>query len=388
MGQERYYRRSGPSRKGRRLIFIAGSLLLVLAIAYTVSAACNRQSFHNREEWAQQLRLQGPEEQTTYLIYGVDYWGAIPYVERLVLIYRDVNRVKAIYIPGNTLVGQKALGQLYRRGDSAWFVQAVQDYLHLPVNHYLQVYYQGLVDLEKLWGGVEVADLPGSLPELIPEDRQVLGGFELYRYFLTSGHQETALHQLDRQRQILLTLWKKINHRKTWGRKRLFRDLSPYLETDLSWKELQALEEQFTEQSFSEVEMIHLPGAEEVHENRLYWLADQQDINRLIYLLQGEGPAVEEIRVEILNGSGIAGQASGLAEILMEEGLQVVKTGNADHFSYQGTEVISLGETIEAARVVSTYIPGAIIIHQPDLEAEADVRVIIGQDYSSGGTSD
>ena len=365
MGQERYYRKPGPSRIWRRLIFIAGCMLLILAIAYTASMACNLQSFHNREEWAQQLRRQGPEGQTTYLIYGVDYWGASPYVERMVLIYQDADRLKAIYVPGNTLVGQEALGQLYRQGNSSGFIKFVQDYLHLPVNHYLQVCYQGLADLEGLWGEVAVSDLPGALPELVPENKEVLGGFELYRYFLTTGYQETALQQLERQRQVLLALWKRLSHRRALGRPRLFKALSPYLETDLSWKELQALEVQFTEQSFSEVETFHLPGAEEVRQNRLYWVADAQDINRLGYLLRGEGPAVEEIRVEILNGSGVAGQASGLAEALKREGLQVVKTGNADHFSYQCTEIISLGETIEAARVVSTYIPGAIITISP-----------------------
>ncbi len=383
MGQERYYRRSRPPRKWRRLAFLLGCLLLILAIAYTASMACNLQSFHNQEDWAQQLRQQGPEDQTVYLIYGVDYWGASPYVERLVLVYQDVDHLKVVYVPGNTLVNQEALGQVYQRGDSSGFIQFIQEYLHLPVHHYLQVYYQGLVELEDLWGEIAVSDLPGALPELVPEGKQSLGGFELYRYFLTSGYQETALQQLERQRQVLLALWKKLNRRHVWGRPRLFKALSPYLETDLSWRELQALQEQFKEYSFSEVEMIHLPGAEEVRHNRLYWIAG--DINRLGYLLRGEGPVAAETRVEILNGSGVAGQAASLAEALTQEGLQVVKTGNAAHFSYQTTEVISLGETIEPARVVSAYIPGAIIIHQPDPEAEADVRVIIGQDYLQAG---
>ncbi len=347
--------------------------------------ACSLQSFHNQENWAQQLRQQGPEGQTVYLIYGVDYWGASPYVERLVLIHQDADHLRVVYIPGNTLVNQEALGQVYRQGGSFDFIQFVQDYLHLPVHHYLQVYYQGLVELEDLWGEIAVSDLPGALPELIPEDKHSLGGFELYRYFLTSGYQETALQHLERQRQVLLALWKKLNRRHVWSRSRLFKTLSPYLETDLSWKEFQVLEKQFENYTFSEVETIHLPGVEEIHQNRLYWIADSQDINRLGYLLRGEWSAAEEIRVEILNGSGAAGQATSLAEVLTQEGLQVVKTGNAAHFSYQTTEIISLGETIEPARAVLAYIPDAVIIHQPDPEAEADVRVIIGQDYLPAG---
>ncbi len=388
MVRERYYRKSKPFGKWRRLAFLLGCLLLILLIAYTARTAFNLQSFQNRENWAQQLRQQEPQDQTVYLIYGVDYWGANPYVERMVLVHRNDERLKAIYVPGNTLVDQEALGQVYRQGDSVGFIQFIQDYLHLPVHHYLQVNYQALAELEELWGEVAVSDLPGALPELIPEGKQSLGGFELYRYFLTSGYQETALQQLERQREVLLSIWKKINRRHAWSRPRLFKALSPYLETDLSWQELQALQKEFEEYSFSGVEVIHLPGTAEVRQNRLYWVTDSQDINQLGYLLHGERPVAGEIKVEIFNGSGIAGQAADLAEVLTREGLLVVKTGNAANFSYQTTEIISLGETIEPAREVSTLIRGAIIIHQPDPEAEADVRIIIGQDYVQAGTEE
>ncbi|HHX87228.1 MAG TPA: LCP family protein, partial [Firmicutes bacterium] len=269
---------------------------------------------------------------------------------------------------------------------SSEFVKFVQEFLALPVHHYLQVYYQGLVELEDLWGEVAVSDLPGKLPELIPEGKKSLGGFELYRYFLTSGYQETALEHLERQRQVLLAIWSKVGDRHAWGRPRLFKALSPYLETDLSWRELQALQEQFKDYSFSDVQVIHLPGAEEVIHNRLYWGVSYQDINQLGCLLRGEGPAVTEVRVEILNGSGVAGQAASLAEMLTREGLQVVRTGNADHFSYLTTEVIALGEVVEPARIVSSYIEGSVIMHQPDPQAEVDVRVVIGQDYLQAGT--
>ena len=143
----------------------------------------NLQSFHNREDWARELRHQGSGEQTVYLVYGVDYWGACPYVDRAVLLYRDRDNLKAVYVPGNVRIGEEALGQLYQRGESGGFVHHLQEYLGIPVNHYLQISYQGLAELEELWGEVPVAHLPGALPELVPAGEQGLTGFRLYHYF-------------------------------------------------------------------------------------------------------------------------------------------------------------------------------------------------------------
>lgn len=68
-----------PARKRRRLLlFMLVFLLLVLAAVYAINVISTFNSFHNEEEWAQELRLQGSGNEIIYLMYGLDYWGARP----------------------------------------------------------------------------------------------------------------------------------------------------------------------------------------------------------------------------------------------------------------------------------------------------------------------
>ena len=90
----------------------------------------------------------------------------------------------------------------------------------------------------------------------------------------------------------------------------------------------------------------------------------------------------EEVSVEILNGSGISGVAASLAEALAAEGFNVVRTGNADHFDYARTEVIASGDALTKARAVLLSVPGAVVRHSPDPEADVDVTVIVGKDFA------
>ena len=138
-------------RRGLLLILIA-LMLLVLAVVSSVNIISTFNSFHNDAEWAQSLRLQGSGNEVIYLLYGVDYWGASPYVERLLLLHHDTQSeaVTLIYIPGNTMVEEEGLdpeplGQLYRRLPASEFIDLVGRICGLPVHHYVELNYEGIV---------------------------------------------------------------------------------------------------------------------------------------------------------------------------------------------------------------------------------------------------
>ena len=126
-----------------------------------------------------------------------------------------------------------------------------------------------------------------------------------------------------------------------------------------------------------------LPGKEEVIDGCLYWVPDQESLEDIVRLINEGYPVIpSEVKVEVLNGSGIDGLASEVAALLEQEGFQVVRKGNADHFDYKESQVIALGEIVDKARAVALYIPGSSMLHRYDPEAEVDVNVIIGSNYS------
>lgn len=88
------------------------------------------------------------------------------------------------------------------------------------------------------------------------------------------------------------------------------------------------------------------------------------------------------LRVELLNGTGVAGIADSARAALAKLGIDVVSVGNAERFDYsesilvareRGTDVRLLGEIIGVRHVVD----------QLDKSAAADASLILGADYRS-----
>ncbi len=381
------------NRKRKMLFFLIALMLLILAVVFSVNLITIFHSIHNDTDWAQALRLQRGGDERVYLLYGIDYWGANPYVERLLLIHHDTlnQSISLLYIPGNTLIeteerGPEPLGQAYRYLDHPVFIELVQELTGIPVHHYVAFNYQGIAGLGDYLGGVESSAFPGgegSGSSLLPRESGRLSGFELYRYFITADYREPPWEQLNRQQQVLAQLWSKMENNKIWHWPKMIKILSPFLETDLSWRELTALRDQFGEYEYAGMKALILPGKEEVIDGCLYWVPDQKSLEDIVRLVN-EGYLVipSEVTVEVLNGSGIDGLASKVAALLQEEGFQVVRKGNADHFDYTESQVIALGEIVDKARAVALYIPGSSMLHQYNPEAEVDVAVIIGNSYT------
>ena len=86
------------------------------------------------------------------------------------------------------------------------------------------------------------------------------------------------------------------------------------------------------------------------------------------------------LRIELLNGTGVAGIAESARGALAKMGVDVVAVGNAERFDYsesilvareRGTDVRLLGELIRCPHVVD----------QLDKAAAADASLILGADY-------
>jgi LytR cell envelope-related transcriptional attenuator len=90
--------------------------------------------------------------------------------------------------------------------------------------------------------------------------------------------------------------------------------------------------------------------------------------------------STRRLRVELLNGTGVAGIAESARGALVKLGIDVVAVGNAERFDYsesilvareRGTDVRLLGEVIGCRHVVD----------QLDKSAAADASLILGADY-------
>ena len=90
--------------------------------------------------------------------------------------------------------------------------------------------------------------------------------------------------------------------------------------------------------------------------------------------------AVGEIRVQVLNGCGVAGAGAAMASVLRRAGgIDVVEIGNADDFDFESSVVIDRrGERTSALRVARALGDAPVVLQRSD--GCCEVTVIVGYD--------
>ena len=87
------------------------------------------------------------------------------------------------------------------------------------------------------------------------------------------------------------------------------------------------------------------------------------------------------MRLEVWNGSGIAGAGQRVAEALRDGGFRVVDVRNADRSDYGKTLVVDRKGNPRAVREVVEYFHGGYPLLMRSATAAADVRVVVGRDH-------
>ncbi len=86
---------------------------------------------------------------------------------------------------------------------------------------------------------------------------------------------------------------------------------------------------------------------------------------------------------EVLNGSGVTGQAKKIADQIKALGYEVVKTGNADKSNYTDSQILAKEELLEKIDLVIADLKDIIKIASVAgelTEGTASARIIIGKD--------
>lgn len=92
----------------------------------------------------------------------------------------------------------------------------------------------------------------------------------------------------------------------------------------------------------------------------------------------------EDLKIQVLNGSGTAGKASELKEILNKKGYQEIITGNADNYDYEITEIQTKKSISQATAMIKEDLKDYLTKFTEtalDEEDAADVVIIFGSDF-------
>ena len=91
-------------------------------------------------------------------------------------------------------------------------------------------------------------------------------------------------------------------------------------------------------------------------------------------------------RVELLNGNGRVGTTRSVANVLIDQGYHVVRTDNAESFTFETTVVVAQGRenADPARRAVSLLGVGDLQLELRAPSGVVDLSIIVGQDIPSG----
>lgn len=92
----------------------------------------------------------------------------------------------------------------------------------------------------------------------------------------------------------------------------------------------------------------------------------------------------EELKITVLNGSGIKGKAGEVRDILKEKGYGEIITGNADNFDYQKSEIKVKKEKLQAQEMLERDLKDYLSSFKKSILDEkelADIVIILGADF-------
>ncbi len=92
----------------------------------------------------------------------------------------------------------------------------------------------------------------------------------------------------------------------------------------------------------------------------------------------------EELKIEILNGSGIPGKASELRKILKEKNYKEIITGNADNFNYKKTKIKVKKDKIDATQMLKNDLKDYFSSFDEEIldkKETADIVITLGTDF-------
>jgi LCP family protein required for cell wall assembly len=301
----------------------------------------------------------------------------------------------------------------YSRGGAACTIRTVEALTQIRIDHHVVVDFNGFKHMVDALGGVEIClpkrvDDPKSNLHLDAGRQEVNGRVALAyvrtRYRLGDG---SDLSRIDRQQAFLSSMVRKVSSTGLLLRPdRLVRFLDAAtrsITTDpglASLNDLRKLAQSVKSLDTGAVTFVTVPNKPNPQDrNTVVWKPSADALWSALRYDQplpgrrspGATPsteptsvplrtAPENVRVRVLNGSGVTGAAARMAQELEATGFRVTEVATADRADYATTEVHHSPAYDESGRTLGAALPGASVVADPELSGSATLTVVVGAD--------
>jgi LCP family protein required for cell wall assembly len=332
----------------------------------------------------------------------------------VVAIDTQTKEIRAISIPRDTQVeipghGVRKVNAAHVYGGPKLTRQVIQDLLGVNIDYYIKTNTKGLRGLVDLVGGVYIkvdkdmryTDRRGGLYINLKAspNKQLLNGrqaegFVRFRHdaFGDSGYRivdgkKVNAGRIVRQQMFMRALANRILSLPTRRERAKVMQTAyerKYVVSDLNMVDWDGLADFFKDIKPEDIVMDVLPGSPGNEHGVSYWIPDHEAIRDLVAInLRFEGTPGQQVmaKVEVLNGSGIAGAATRVADKLKSAGFNVTRTSNADKFDYTRCCILAKQCKSEPVQRLAKLLR-CNDIREDTLHDGIDATVIVGRDYN------
>jgi LCP family protein required for cell wall assembly len=409
--------RRKKAAKRLALGFFGTLLVVVLAgAAYAYSMLQSAQNTMNKnsqkdEELAGVLDEHVPDEPFNVLLLGQDNRPGESAARADTIIVARIDpendKVWMLSIPRDTRVeipghGTQKINAATFYGGPSLMVETVQNFLDVPINHYMDIDFDGFIKVVDSLGGVwidvdtEIDDPKASshgsfTASHIDKGYQLLDGDHALTFVRSRDFPDADFTRMRHQQQFFKALAEQAtkfgNVMKIPG---MVKDVSQFMSTDMKLTQIVDVAMALRDMGGANVQTATIMGE---WKSPYVWPDEERKAFLVDAMLNGRsfdetatpevGVSPANITVTIRNGAGIEGCATGTSDILKGKGYPVGEVGNANQFVYDETLVVYKTDRAAAVQVASDLPKGRVVESRGMYAFTTDVLVVVGKDYAT-----
>lgn len=318
----------------------------------------------------------------------------------LLAVEPDIDRGTVLLVPSNVVAdvpgeGLFQLGETFREGEAPLLELTLANLLGVTIDGSAAISEQGWSSLFTRMEGLTL-DVPGQLVAVDDDGTrrvrfqpgmQPLDGPRVAEYLTFREAGESELNRLPRVQRVLEAMLDRIIEDPS-VLDAVFADGAPMVDTPDPQAVRFVLASLADARAAGTLEVRSLPvmtigtgedASYRVDDERVATLVE----DRLAASRPGTG-SQEGRRLQVLNGNGIPGIGSQVAEVLQPGGFRLVETGNAASFDVPRTRII-VYEDSDAQLALATQVQQLLGVGEVEVSevpvSVVDITIIVGQDF-------
>ncbi len=379
-------------------------------ILYSYLNSFSKKSDPNSEGYIEPKEIKSGEP-FNVLLMGVDI-GTVgsknspKRSDTMVIFHYDpeTKEIAMVSIPRDTKVTIKGHAEKINAanafGGPELAIKTVEDLLDIEINYYVQVNYEGFRKLVDAIGGVDVIvpynmnydDSAQDLHIHFKKGESVhLDGIKAEEFVRwrknndNTGYAEGDLGRIKTQQDFMVKMLEKLKSPAIIPRvPSIVKILPEYIDTNMDALDiLNASKDVLPKLNTENIQKFTLKGDSS---NIRYFIYEPEKNADVIAILRGEASENaqkvdnKDIRVQVMNGSGINGAAAKVRELLMNKGYTVVGIGNISGLNFTKSHIIDKTLKGNNAKKLASELEISHIEKNQDNLSDVDIVVVIGND--------